>query len=148
MVDSCSLTKRLSVSQQTGTAALPLLPLWVHTLAHKHTQAWKYAKAHTDVPTIIWTHTHTHTPIEFRSPSSGSPVPAVERRAILPFPLTAWAQCGYYLCAHTTPAGARPSMNMETPARCRFWIRPRVQKVQKIKVKSVPTEVIFTFKVL
>lgn len=64
-------------------------PTCTHTVAHKHTQAWKHMRTrciHADVPT---TSAYTRAHIAFISPSSGSPVPSVEQRPILSFPLTA-----------------------------------------------------------
>lgn len=120
-------------------------PMCTHTLAHKHTQAWKYIHMCTR-PCRSAHNQRICTYTEFISPSSGSPALSVERRPILPFPPTAWVEYAYYLCAHTSPSGASFSLNMETPANCKFWMRPRVQKVQKIKAKTVTREaMIFTF---
>lgn len=138
MADSCSLTKRLSVSMCTETAALTRM--CAHKVARKPTQARKYVAAHGRPRrraryrrTHMRTHAHTiH--ISFIS------VPCAfcwaEANPVFP-PLTASAGCAYYLCAHTTPAGASSPLNMETPARCKFWMRPREQKVQEIKARAV-----------
>lgn len=81
MVDSCSLSTRLSVSQQTPMPALPVC---------FHTQIWKHT--HVNTPSRRFSHTYTPTHRDFISPSSGPPVAAVERIPIMPFPQTAWVQ--------------------------------------------------------
>lgn len=120
-------------------------PMCTHTCAHKHTHTQKNTHIHEPLQMFSRPHLHTHA-VEFIFPSYVSPVLRVELRPILPFPPDTWVQCAHYLCAHTAPTGAKPSLNMEISARCKFWMRPRAQKVPKIKAKAVPTvEVILTF---
>lgn len=91
---------------------------------------------------------HIHNPIQLRQdrtsqytpPSSSSPGPAADARP------NSTLVCAYYPCVRTIPTGARPSLNMETPATCKYWKRPREQKLQKMMVKAEPAEeFIFTF---
>lgn len=133
MADSCSLTKRLSVSQQTGKAALPLC---LHTHLHINTPIWKY----THICAILWGfgeqhehHTDIHT---VHIPFIWIPCACCRVEANHAFPSDSMSTVCYYLYAPTTPTGARPLLNMEKPSRCKFWMRSRVQKAQKITAKA------------
>lgn len=112
MADSCSLTRRLSVSRRTGTAALPLC---VHTLARKHTE--KYTQSDT----------HTHR-------LHLGPLRPCGAKADPVFPPDSMSRgCVYALTAPT--GGKRPSLNMEATARCKFSTQEE-QKVQKTETET------------
>lgn len=126
MADSCSLTKRLSVSQQTGTAALPLCG---HTHSQintrKHENTCTCAQARADVPKTTRTRTHLKRDhisfIWVLCACCGA-------EANPAFPLTARVQRAYYLCAQTAPTGVRdpqwiwkhlPDVNAERSPECK-----------------------------
>lgn len=112
-------------------------PMFAHMFAHKHTPVWNYAhtsasrwrfgKQHEHI------HRHTHA---VHIPFIWIPCACCRAEANHAFPPDSMCTVCYYLCAHTTPSGARPWLNVEIPARCKFWMRSRVQKEQTIKAKT------------
>lgn len=123
------LINQETVCQQADCNSSPSPYVHTHTPPHKHTQAWKYIQSAQKTmqmcPQPVYVHTNRVHISFIWVPCAVS----VERGPILPFPPDSTSRSMPITCVFPPlPLEQGPSLNMERPARCKFWMRPWEQK--------------------
>lgn len=132
--------RQLLINQETvcqwarRKTAAPAARTEIHTDLKNTQQAQRSAPGHADAPTTA-AHTRTHNAIHISFISVPCAFCWAEANPVFP-PWRCEQDVPITYVLTPSPPGPSSSLDMETPARCKFWMSPGEQKVQEIKAEA------------